>query len=527
MSIQNSWYKTLRWNDFWGWLNVRDSNDAIDDKQWQVWNNVISEGNKLVTINWYTEYVTLWAWVTPWQAISLYSGKIIAIHNRNLYVYDTWTWNKYTYANAVGNASDVYSIITTKSFSWNIAIVCINQNINTTEDITAYEFDTVANTFAVKTFSNLSDKNFKAGLFNEGKLLLGGNPKFPSSLYSSKTWSVSAPNNLYDFGSWSAYDSSAQNIWDWEPIVGIVSNHNELFVFKTNSVWRMQWTKDTWTAFAYIFKQEAATWALNGRCILPVEQDVIYFDGINFRRMSYEENINALNDDSISKDISPLVNGLPKDQKWNATMYYVYPFVKLFLRDKFSTNNSVAILYNVVDKSYSTQSWIECIQWVGGFINNKRTAYFLTSQTSTVYQDNIWTTFNWGNIMWSHLSKRYVLWDWVDYKRISQVELYWLVTPWLKGTIDIYVNGNIIDTRDIFFKDDITPTTWATQLWDTLLWGNNEANVTSLRPFVVRYEYFNDGRDFMFWFRWVWQWRMEIHGLNLMYKQIRAYDLHS
>ena len=67
-------------------------------------------------------------------------------------------------------------------------------------------------------------------------------------------------------------------------------------------------------------------------------------------------NINALNDDSISKEISNLFLDFPSNQSGNATMYFAYPFVKLCIRDKFSTNNSVGILYNIVDKSYSVQT---------------------------------------------------------------------------------------------------------------------------------------------------------------------------
>jgi len=522
MSLIDKWYRTSRWNDFWWGINLRMSPDSIDDKQWTIGNNMASEWNKLTIIKWYSEFVTPWTWISKSQWISLYSWKILIVHNRNLYIYDTANGSTYTKTNAVANATDTYSILTTKSFSsGNIAIVIINLNSATTEDVVAYEFDWAV--FTTKTFTSLADKNFKCGAFYEGKLLLGGNPKFPSSLYTSRTWSVLNSNYIYDF---SAYDSSSQNIGDGEPIVNITANHNELFIFKTNSIWRLNWTKDTWTVFAYVFKQETATWALNNKCVVPVEQDIIYFDWINIRRLSYEININALNDDSVSKEINPIIDSLPSNQSANATMYYVYPFVKLHLRDKFSTNNSIAIVYNIVDKSYSTQSGMEVIQWVWWFVNNKRTAYFITSQTSTVYQDNFGYTYNWGNIIFNHKSKRYVLWDGVDYKRISQVELYWKITPWLKIYVDVYVNWLLIDTREIFFEESIQPTTWTSPFWNTMFWWSNEQDEDDFRVFNVRYEYFNDWRDFQFWIRGNWQWGAEIHGVNLMWKQIKAYELH-
>lgn len=526
MTTSDKGYKTSRWNDFWGWLNVRDSSDSIDEKQSTLANNITSEWNKLVTIPWYSEFIALNATIKNGQWIALYSWRIIALNNNILYVYDTATGTQYSQAAAVANDTDIYSIITTKAFSGNIAIVLINTNVDRIEDVKAYEFNTTTNVFTNKTITNLTNKNFKTWVFYEGKLILGWNPLYPSSLYSSKTWSVTTPDNIYDFGWGTAYDSSAQNVWDWEPIVWIVSNNNELFIFKTNSVWRVNGTKDTWSVFAYQLKQETASGALNPKCIVPVEQDILFFDWINIRRLSYEMNLSALTDDAISKEISPIIESLPDNQKVNATMYYVYPFVKLFLRDKFSSYNSVWIIYNIVDKSFSTQTWVEVIQWVWWFIDNRRTAYFISPQTSTVYQDNVWYTYNWWNIQVSHKSKRFVLWDWVDYKRISQVELYWETETWLATSIDVIVNWAVIDTREIYFAESITPTTWSSVVGSTLLWANWTEWESKMRTFVHRWEYFNDGRDFQFAIRSNWQWKFELHWLNLTYKPVRAYDLH-
>lgn len=105
--------------------------------------------------------------------------------------------------------------------------------------------------------------------------------------------------------------------------------------------------------------------------------------------------------------------------------------------------------------------------------------------------------------------------------------MYGAITPWLKAYIDIYVNSKLIDTREVFFEEDILPTTWSTEFWNTLAGANNESEVSLLRDFVARYEYFNDGRDVSFWVRSNWQWKVEIHWLNVMAKAIRAYDIHN
>ncbi len=524
MSILNTRYQTSRWNDFWGWINVRNSSDSIDDKQWTQWVNMSSEWNKLTTTLGYVNYLTMGSWVSKGQAIALFSNYILEIHNRNLYIYNTTTSTTYTKTNAVGNAIDTYSIIVSKSFtSWNMSIVCINTNIETVEDIVAYEFDWA--TFTTPTFTSLTNKNFKCGTFHEGKLILGGNPLYPSNIYYSKTGSIlgASATAIYDF-SW--YNSNFQSVWDASAVVKIVSNISELWVVKKDSWHKSVGTFDNWTAYLFQFKQESSTGALNTHCAVNVEKDMIYFDWVSLRRISYEQNISALSDSNISKDVETIIKGLPSSQEGNATMYYAYPYVKLFLRDKFSTTNSVWIIYNVVDKSFSIQTWLNCIQWVGGYINNKRTSYFVSSQTSTIYEDNVWDSYNSGNINFSHKSKRYVLWDWVDYKRITQVELYWKISSLLTTYIDIYVNWVLIDTQEILFDEVLLPTTWSSEMGNTLLWGANEEEVSLMNDYVVRYEYFADGRDFQFWVRWNGQGRFELHWLNIIYKSIKAYDVH-
>lgn len=530
MWLKDKGYVTSRWNDFGGWLNLRMSSDSIDDKQNIQSINMVSEGNKLVTSPWYVDYYTPWTTVAKWQWISLYSDYIFTLQDGDLYVFNTSTQTTYSQTSAVSSSTDSYKIINVKSFSWNISIIMINVNSATTEDIKGYEFNTTTHAFTSITFTWLSDKNFKCGIFFEWKLLLGWNPSFPSSLYYSKTWSVATPTNIYDF---SGYSSNAQNIGDWEPLTWFVENNWTLFIFKSNSVFQVTWVNDTGAdaiskSFAYVARQLAAAGAINQFCAIPVEQDVMYFDGVNLRRVSYEANMAALSDDSVSKDIEEVFKTLPSSQSSVANMYYSYPFVKLFLRDKFSNNASIGVCYNVVDKSYSIQSGIEVIQWVGGFVDNKRTAYFITSLTSTVYKDWVSVSYNGGNIFTSHKSKRYVLGDWVDYKRISQVELYWKVSPLLRVYIDLYVNWVLVTTREIYKAEVLAPTTGWVPTWNSLFGANAEwMDLNWLQDYVERYELFNDGRDFSFWIRSNWQGKFELHWLNLMYKSIKAYDLHS
>ena len=46
--MTRSTFRNHRVNDFWGWLNLRESPNQIEDKQSQVCENWNFEGNKLV-----------------------------------------------------------------------------------------------------------------------------------------------------------------------------------------------------------------------------------------------------------------------------------------------------------------------------------------------------------------------------------------------------------------------------------------------------------------------------------------------
>ena len=520
MTIKDKSYITSRYNDFgWG-LNVRDSSESIDNKQATLAVNVVSEGNKIMTIPGYSELLTLSTWASRWQAIETYDGSIYAIYNSNLYAYNISTQVTKIQLAAVSSTTDTYRIIITKSFSWGTAICLINTNSSTVEDVKVYEFDWTS--FTPKTLTWLSNKNFKAWMWYEGRLFLGWNPLSPSVMYYSKVSASWLPDNMYNF-SW--YPSNAQMIGDWEAIVHMLTNHNEVFIVKKTSIHRITWEKDTTTAYAFLTRQETSTWAVNWFCVIPVEQDIIYFDWINLRRLSYEININSMNDDSISREITPFIASLPSSQP-NATMWFAYPYVKLNLRDKFSQENALAVVYNIVDKSHTIQTWISWTQWAWGIIGIRRSCYFMDASSSKIYEDNKWDTYNWGEIFQSFITKFFSEWDSVDYKRISQCEIKWNVTPESRLYIDVWVDWNLITTKEIYKKWIISPTVGSASIWNTLLGWNDEGEYAYMREFKERIEIFSDGRTYAIWVRWNFQWKFELHYLGTTWKWIKAYDIH-
>ena len=102
-------------------------------------------------------------------------------------------------------------------------------------------------------------------------------------------------------------------------------------------------------------------------------QDIFYFDGNNIRRLSYETNTLTLKDTPISEKITPLIRLLPKEQT-QATACFTYPFYKLFLRTELSTDNNIALVYNVINKAWSVQTNVFVAHATSGY-NSYSLAY--------------------------------------------------------------------------------------------------------------------------------------------------------
>lgn len=519
-------YKTARFSDFSWWINLRNSADRIDDNQFQELVNMSSEWNKLNVIKWF-KFIKQIAWSTSWrvQGLKLFSNYLICIFNWNLYTYNLNTWVVSIQLSAVTSTTDRFQIVVNKLVE--LAIVLINTNELSTEDIKAYEFDTVALTFANKTFTWLTNKNFKCGAFYEGKLLLWWNPAAPSVLYFSKTFWATSLANIYDF---SAYNSGSQVVWDWEAIVWFASNNTEFFVFKTNSIWKIVQSVDNTTtpSYAYQLRQETSTWAINVFSIINVEKDIIYFDWTTIRRISYEANIQALSDSAIGKDIERLIESLSQNQKTNCFMIYSYPYVKLYLRSNTASVNDFAILYNIVDKGFSTQIWVEWNIWTNWIYNNKRVWYVWSKFDSSIYEDNNTLTYNGWDIWFKARSKRINFWDWVNYKQFYRIEFNWIITIWLQAYITIYVDWKEITTKQINSSpsSELAPTFGATVFGASPIGSNNNVDEGTTTSFETKIELYNSGREIEYIISGNGQWILELNGQTITYKHTLAYDIH-
>lgn len=523
--MANGKFKTSRFSDFSGGINLRNSADRINDNQFQELINMSSEGNKLVIIKGFKFLKQLTGDWTIWtvQWIKLFSNYLICVFKSNLYIYNLSTWVVSVQASAVTSQTDRFQIVTNKLTD--IAIILINTNPSATENIKAYEFNISTLVFVVKTFSWLSNQNFKCGAFYEGKLMLGGNPSAPSVLYFSKTFWATSLANIYDF---SAYNSASQVVGDGEAIVSFASNNTEFFIFKTNSIWKIVGSIDTWSSYAYQLRQETSTWIINAFSIVNVEKDIIYFDGTTFRRISYEQNIQALSDSAIGKDIEPWIKSLSQNQRDNAFMIYSYPYVKLFLKSNTSSVNDFAILYNVVDKWFSTQVGVDGNIWTNWIFNNQRVSYIWSQFDSSIFQDNDQSNYNGWDISFKSRSKKVNFWDGVNYKQFLRMEFNWVITIWLQAAITIYVDWKEIVSKTIDSNpsSELSPTLGSALFWASPIGSNNNIDEGTTTNFETKIELYHSWREIEYIISWNWQWILELNGQTITYKHTLAYDIH-
>lgn len=455
--------------------------------------------------------------------MKLFDKYQIVITSWKLVIRNLDTWAMVGKTSAVSSTTDRYQIVVNKLV--NIAIIVINTNINTTEDIKAYEYDAAWGTITAKTFTWLSDKNFKCGEFYEGKLVLGWNPAAPWVFYHSKTFWALSLANIYDF-SW--YNSWSQPIDDGERIIGFVSNTTEFFIIKRNWFHKITWDKDTWAAYAYTVRKETSTWIINPFCIVNVDKDIIYFDGNTIRRLSYEQNIQALSDSAIGEPIEKIFEGLGQSQIDNAFMTYAYPYVKLYLRWNTASDNNFAVLYNVVDKGFSIQTNIEWNIGAYGTYNNKKVSYVWSRYDNTIFKDNVWTDYNGGDITFSWLSKKVNFWDWVNYKLVSQCEFNWNITIWLPVTITIYGDGKEITKRTISTSNPsaLSPTTGSSLFGSSPVGSNSTETIMNVTSFEEKIPLYNICKEIEYKIDGIGQWIFELTWATMSYRHVKAYWTH-
>lgn len=120
-----------------------------------------------------------------------------------------------------------------------------------------YRYDTATSTFNPHTITGLTDAKFTVSAFYQGKLLLGGNPLYPSSLYYSKTGNattaIATPDAWMNF---SGYNGGSQVVGTGQfPITAIRGNNSGFYVCTNKDIWKILSEVDNGTTFAYQLNQ--------------------------------------------------------------------------------------------------------------------------------------------------------------------------------------------------------------------------------------------------------------------------------
>lgn len=516
MKLKN--YPTTRYNDFgWG-MNTRDSEDFIEDKQGVLLKNFQCEGNKLVTIKGYEELVSKWNGNI--KGISSWDKYVTYIWGTSLYVYNTNTWTEVSVSIGTSWASTLYNINVGKVLDTFIVIT----DTLWVEDMRMYRYN--GTTLTSQAFTWLSNLKFTCCSFMGTQLWAWGNILAPNVLYASRlAWPLNE-SNIYNFTYAVAQYAIADPIGDVNPISWFIENGWYKYIAKTNWMFRVtEITVPTTTSWAWVVHDKVtSTWPINQQVLQSIDQDVMYFDWRNVRRLSYEVDTSALKDSATSSEISTYINSLPEEQP-QATAWFIYPYYKLFLKDRFSSTNNIGLVYNVREKSWSTQFWMFPSVGTNSYWNNKRVAYFgLWIAWGQIFRDNTWISFWGSDVNYTYLSKKYAFGDNLDYKRLWEIEIFGKVSSWISVYIDVILDSKVIDTREIFFENTITSTLWSSTVWVTTLgWVETTTNLNDYR---YRYEYFNDWVFLQFRIRATWTWYFELHWMNVESKYVKAFPIH-
>lgn len=306
-------------------------------------------------------------------------------------------------------------------------------------------------------------------------------------LYFSKTSSATEPYLVRDFW-W--YDWWFQRVWwDWK-ITWLITWENWIYVFKEDEIYYSNSVQDDWNSFAFIFNRITNNWAKDKYCITRVWQDLFYYDWLakKIRRLSYEQNLTTLRDTAVSDEIDSLLQSQPTITWIQQKLYYSYPNVRFATRSstEIAWNNDIIYVYNVDRKSWliETNKAIKQAYW----------KYFTrVSVNWEVYEE--WSSYY---SSWEWISKEFDMWDAIDYKRRSEIEIYWKNTDDITLYVDIYIDWTLKKTFTV-----------TDNFWDY---------------FRRKFDMWLEWRFIKIWIRYSWVWYLEINELNFNYKPLKWYN---
>ena len=483
-------YTNFRLKDLTWWINLEASPNEIEDKQAIVCKNYNFEWNKL--INSKSIYLKRENTDVGWVNWILIDGSTV-YHTKGGSLYKDWV----------------------EQFSW---LPDKKTHISIWLDYIFFTFEDWTELALYWDWATLTSFTWlgfpKYNIVYNWKLVFGW--YWNDNIYFSKTGWPNTPSDILDF---SAYSAGNQSVW-WNSrgeITGFQIGENWLYTFKKNEIWYSNSENDTWTNFNFIFNKITSNWAINQYAIQEVWQEIFYFDWITnkVRRLGYEQNLTTLRDSAVSNEIDLLLS----DHDWDlssATMSYAYPNLKLFLPSNLVADgvNDLFFVYNVDRKSWSTETNKTCsvssYWWLWGAYN------------WNIYQDDKGVGIVNTAISWEYQSKEYDMWDWVDFKKFSELEIIGKMNENMNLTVWIYVDWDLIEERAIEVEEWNVPTLWTNILWETTL-GWNDDSILAVQ-FRERIDLFTSWQYIRFVINYNWLWVVEINNIHIRWKQDLSYN---
>lgn len=417
-------YKSFPYNDFGGWLNLRDSANQIEDKQSTVCENFSFEWNRLVTSKKIKEK---WNLSLSWEIRAIFKSWDDVFFTHESKVYKNWVELPIT----------VWTLPNKRGY------------ISVWWDLVFFTFDDGTESPYYLNGTTLTEVvglgNPKYNIVYNGKWVLGGYGN--DNIYFSKTAWPTTKSDIYDF---SAYSAGNQSVgWDAQgAVTGFKIGENGLYVFKKDAVHYSNTENDTGTTFQFIFNKITSNWAINQNAIEEVNQEIFYFDWVSnrARRLGYEKDSTTLRDTAISDEIEPIFAMLSDDLS-STSISYSYPNLKFFLRGRTAWVgiNDVCLSYNVDVKSWAVETKKTCSVAKGGYLGSV--------YDWIVYEDDKNPATEGVRI-----SKEFDLWAPVDYKRIGELEVKGKMDSTLTAFFDIYVDWVVKETRTVTVEPNISQT---------------------------------------------------------------------
>lgn len=490
--MTRSTFRNDRINDFWGWLNLRDSANQIEDKQSIICENWNFEGNRLINSKRIKEIYNL-DLPGQIQEIKEYEWSVYFVHGWKLYK----DWVEIVISTGWPLPDKKCHL----SIWWDLYFF-------TFEDWSEPPYYLDGWTLAQATWVG----NPKYNVVYNGKWVLGWYDN--DNIYFSKTAGPSTKSEIYDFSAYSAGNQSVGWNSTWV-ITGFSVWENWLYVFKTDECLYSNSEKDNWASFNFIFNPITSTWAINQNAITEVRQEIFYLDWTSkaIRRLWYEKDLVTLRDTAISDEIEPIFHTLAEDQT-NATGSYQYPNYKIFLRSQFAGTdyNDVTLTYNVHNKSWCTETKKAC------FVSHR---WYLGS----TFEWKVWKDDELSWKEWVRIWKEWDFWDGIDNKRYWELEIKWKMMSTLTLFVDVYVDWILEETRQINVDDNPSGTLGTRVLATDVLasWRTNEP----LTEFRERFDLWLEWQYIQIWLRYEWIWDIEISQRNIQWKPMKWYKLYS